>query len=311
EPVIRKLSPPADVVDEEELRTSRTLLPFFRSTGAGMQFDASKSLGNTAQRFLYTTAPSHAAHVSTPDPPRQIGMAYPTGVRDGELLSQLPFSKQSGRQGFIKHAADMLFSGAIMKENYLALCDHDTFGVNMMHYALDDKESADTRRIVQYPKQPSAPCLMQLLSNQHAFIEEQRGLGQQQVQSTCALLQSMLGEFAAALQGTMPSGMHARTATLVGGGSGFSALQRDTMGMRGDGTAAPFAVQPTQPPQPRAQSDELLRFNESMRVLEQAASLQQQQPTAAAAAAVALNVGSGPCCVGRKKLNLACAQAIT
>mmetsp|Transcript_14067 Transcript_14067/g.35825 ORF Transcript_14067/g.35825 Transcript_14067/m.35825 type:complete len:115 (-) Transcript_14067:476-820(-) len=71
--------------------------------------------------------------------------------------------------------------------------------------------------------------------------------------------------------------MHARTATLVGGGSGFSALQRDTMGMRGDGTAAPFAVQPTQPPQPRAQSDELLRFNESMRVLEQAASLQQQQ----------------------------------
>mmetsp|Transcript_3176 Transcript_3176/g.7911 ORF Transcript_3176/g.7911 Transcript_3176/m.7911 type:complete len:145 (+) Transcript_3176:789-1223(+) len=117
--------------------------------------------------------------------------------------------------------------------------------------------------------------------------------------------------------------MHARTATLVGGGSGFSALQRDTMGMRGDGTAAPFAVQPTQAPQPRAQSDELLRFNESMRVLEQAASLQQQQqqqllglqqqqhsqrysqpwqqPTAAAAAAVALNVGSGPCCVGRKK----------
>jgi len=157
------------------------------------------------------------------------------------------------------------------------------------------KESADARRIVQYPKQPSAPCLMQLLSNQHAFIEELRGLGQQQVQSTCALLQSMLGEFAAALQGTMPSGysaaaidllsaqmgaafdrMHARTATLVGGGSGFSALQRDTMGMRGDGTAAPFAVQPTQPPQPRAQSDELLRFNESMRVLEQAASLQQQ-----------------------------------
>jgi hypothetical protein len=48
------------VVDEEELRTSRTLLPFFRSTGMGMQFDASKSLGNTAQRFLYTTAVSAA-----------------------------------------------------------------------------------------------------------------------------------------------------------------------------------------------------------------------------------------------------------
>jgi hypothetical protein len=28
-----------------------------------------------------------------------------------------------------------------MKENYLALCDHDTFAVNMMHYALDDKVS--------------------------------------------------------------------------------------------------------------------------------------------------------------------------
>jgi hypothetical protein len=157
------------------------------------------------------------------------------------------------------------------------------------------KESADARRMVCYPKQPSAPSLMQMLSNQHALIEEVRGLGQQQVQTTAVLLQSVLGEFAAALRGTRPSGdsaaaidllstqigavadrMHARTAALVGGGSGFSALQRDTMGMRGDGTAAPFAVQPTQPPQPRAQSDELLRFNESMRVLEQAASLQQQ-----------------------------------
>mmetsp|Transcript_30901 Transcript_30901/g.77257 ORF Transcript_30901/g.77257 Transcript_30901/m.77257 type:complete len:82 (-) Transcript_30901:354-599(-) len=77
------------------------------------------------------------------------------------------------------------------------------------------KESADTRRIVQYPKQPSAPCLMQLLSNQHAFIEELRGLGQQQVQSTCALLQSMLGEFAAALQGTMPSGYSAAAIDLL------------------------------------------------------------------------------------------------
>ncbi|KAJ1621603.1 hypothetical protein T492DRAFT_1149557 [Pavlovales sp. CCMP2436] len=50
-------------------------------------------------------------------------------LRGGVLLALVHFSKHSGRQGFIKHVAQLLFSGLITKEDYLALCDHDTLAI--------------------------------------------------------------------------------------------------------------------------------------------------------------------------------------
>ncbi|KAJ1629328.1 hypothetical protein T492DRAFT_1145167 [Pavlovales sp. CCMP2436] len=67
-------------------------------------------------------------------------------LRDGVLLALVHFSKHSGRQGFIKLVAQLLFSGLITKEDYLALCDHDTFAVNMIHYVLGSRDSADSQR---------------------------------------------------------------------------------------------------------------------------------------------------------------------
>ncbi|KAJ1625399.1 hypothetical protein T492DRAFT_910930 [Pavlovales sp. CCMP2436] len=62
-------------------------------------------------------------------------------LRDGVLLALVHFSKHSGRQGFIKHVAQLLFSGLITKEDYLAMCDHDTLAVNMIHYVLGSRRT--------------------------------------------------------------------------------------------------------------------------------------------------------------------------
>ncbi|KAJ1630207.1 hypothetical protein T492DRAFT_906976 [Pavlovales sp. CCMP2436] len=70
-------------------------------------------------------------------------------LRDGVLLALIHFSKHSGRQGFIKHVAQLLFSGLITKEDYLALCDHDTVAVNMAHYVLGSRILSVQRAIVE------------------------------------------------------------------------------------------------------------------------------------------------------------------
>jgi len=89
----------------------------------------------------------------------QIRMAYPTGVRDGTPIVDIPFSKHSGYQGFIKNTMALLLAGLISTDTYLAICDHSTFAVNMLHYALDNVESAAARRMLGYPKQPRClPC---------------------------------------------------------------------------------------------------------------------------------------------------------
>eukprot|EP00302_Diacronema_sp_CCMP2436_P029158 CAMPEP_0179955180 /NCGR_PEP_ID=MMETSP0983-20121128/25990_1 /TAXON_ID=483367 /ORGANISM="non described non described, Strain CCMP 2436" /LENGTH=208 /DNA_ID=CAMNT_0021866487 /DNA_START=19 /DNA_END=643 /DNA_ORIENTATION=- len=106
EPIMRDLSPMPDGVDPDE----RTVFSFFRSTGNGMQFDVNKPLGLAAQRNLYLNAVSavyaHEPPLSRVRPrtlsrcvcvypclPRQIRMAYPTGVRDGTPIVDIPFSK--------------------------------------------------------------------------------------------------------------------------------------------------------------------------------------------------------------------------
>mmetsp|Transcript_15623 Transcript_15623/g.36208 ORF Transcript_15623/g.36208 Transcript_15623/m.36208 type:complete len:217 (+) Transcript_15623:437-1087(+) len=100
EPIMRDLSPMPDGVDPDE----RTVFSFFRSTGNGMQFDVNKPLGLAAQRNLYLNA---------------IRMAYPTGVRDGTPIVDIPFSKHSGYQGFIKNTMALLLAGLISTDTPL------------------------------------------------------------------------------------------------------------------------------------------------------------------------------------------------
>ncbi|KAJ1618433.1 hypothetical protein T492DRAFT_1151358 [Pavlovales sp. CCMP2436] len=63
-------------------------------------------------------------------------------LRDGVLLALVHFSKHSGRQGFIKHVAQLLFSGLITKEDYLALCDHDTLAILSVQRAIVEQFTA-------------------------------------------------------------------------------------------------------------------------------------------------------------------------
>jgi len=97
-------------------------------------------------------------------------MAYPLGLRDGVLLALVHFSKHSGRQGFIKHVAQLLFSGLITKEDYLALCDHDTLAVNMIHYVLGSRDSVAARAMVGYLPQPQMPHALQIQFTPWRFI---------------------------------------------------------------------------------------------------------------------------------------------
>ncbi|KAJ1629327.1 hypothetical protein T492DRAFT_1011656 [Pavlovales sp. CCMP2436] len=176
-------------------------------------------------------------------------MAYPLGLRDEVLLALVHFSKHSGRQGFIKHVAQLLFSGLITKEDYLALCDHDTFAVNMIHYVLGSR----------------------ILSVQRAMVGQFTAMLQEQALQMATFAQVMVSVLSTSLMGLAQSGapvpaeqLHAVAASLnavgstlvascaqlnttvdalIGGGSGPSAIQQAMM--RNHAGASP--VMPTCP----------------------------------------------------------------
>ncbi|KAJ1635953.1 hypothetical protein T492DRAFT_835708 [Pavlovales sp. CCMP2436] len=113
-------------------------------------------------------------------PPR----AYPLGLREGVLLALVHFSKHSGRQGFIKHVAQLLFSGLITKEDSLALCDHDTLAVNMIHYVLGSQPIRFAPASYPIPHYRvnvcSAQRTLQILSVQRAIVEQVAAMRQEQ-----------------------------------------------------------------------------------------------------------------------------------
>ncbi|KAJ1616154.1 hypothetical protein T492DRAFT_1114516 [Pavlovales sp. CCMP2436] len=254
EPIMRDLSPMPNGVDPDE----RTVFPFFRSTGNGMQFDVNKPLGLAAQCNLYLNA---------------IRMAYPTGVRDGTPIVEIPFSKHSGRQGFIKHTVALLLAGLISTDTYLAICDHSTFAVNMLHNALDNVESAAARGMLGYPKQPPMPTMLQAIRNQHALIESFSVARAEHAQQTATVVHFTVAVVAAALWGNSrfsaeaataaaasleglygqigdsSERMHGMTAALVGCGTGMSAIQQAAAfsTQLPFGAAAPIYVQSSQP----------------------------------------------------------------
>mmetsp|Transcript_24915 Transcript_24915/g.58683 ORF Transcript_24915/g.58683 Transcript_24915/m.58683 type:complete len:240 (+) Transcript_24915:1460-2179(+) len=137
---------------------------------------------------------------------REIRMAYPLGLRDGVLLALVHFSKHSGRQGFIKHVAQLLFSGLITKEDYLALCDHDTLAVNMIHYVLGSRDSGAARAMVGYPPQPHMPHALQILSVQRAMVGQFTAMRQEQALQMATFAQVMVSVLSTSLMGLAQSG---------------------------------------------------------------------------------------------------------
>ncbi|KAJ1619043.1 hypothetical protein T492DRAFT_1088656 [Pavlovales sp. CCMP2436] len=137
---------------------------------------------------------------------RQVRIAYPLGLRDGVLLALVHFSKHSGRQGFIKHMAQLLFSGLITKVDYLALCAHDTLAVNMIHYVLGSRDSGAARAMVGYPPQPHMPHALQILSVQRAMVGQFTAMRQEQALQMATFAQVMVSVLSTSLMGLAQSG---------------------------------------------------------------------------------------------------------
>ncbi|KAJ1624430.1 hypothetical protein T492DRAFT_1047052, partial [Pavlovales sp. CCMP2436] len=137
---------------------------------------------------------------------RQVRMAYPLGLRDGVLLALVHFSKHSGRQGFIKHVAQLLFSGLITKEDYLALCDNDTLAVNMIHYVLGSRDCGAARAMVGYPPQPHMPHALQILSVQRAMVGQFTAMRQEQALQMATFAQVLVSVLSTSLMGLAQSG---------------------------------------------------------------------------------------------------------
>ncbi|KAJ1618432.1 hypothetical protein T492DRAFT_1092715 [Pavlovales sp. CCMP2436] len=174
---------------------------------------------------------------------RQVRMVYSLGLRDGVLLALVHFSKHSGRQGFIKHVAQLLFSGLITKEDYFALCDHDTLAVNMIHYVLGSRDSGAARAMI--------------ISVQPAMVGQFTAMRQEQAPQMATFAQVMVSVLSTSLMGFAQSGapvlaeqLHAVAASLnavgntlvascaqlnatvdalIGGSSGPSAIQQAMM----------------------------------------------------------------------------------
>ncbi|KAJ1630307.1 hypothetical protein T492DRAFT_1004223 [Pavlovales sp. CCMP2436] len=187
-------------------------------------------------------------------------MAYPLGLRDGVLLALVHFSKHSGRQGFIKHVAQLLFSGLITKEDYLALCDHDTLAVNMIHYVLGSRPirfAPASQPIPHYRMNVCSPRRTLILSVQSAMVGQFTAMRQEQALQMATFAQVMVSGLSTLLMGLAQSGapvpaeqLHAVAASLnavgntlvascaqlnatvdalIGGGSGPSAIQQAMM----------------------------------------------------------------------------------
>ncbi|KAJ1638812.1 hypothetical protein T492DRAFT_941108 [Pavlovales sp. CCMP2436] len=188
-------------------------------------------------------------------------MAYPLGLRDGVLLALVHFSKHSGRQGFIKHMAQLLFSGLITKKDYLALCDHDTLAVNVIHYVLGSRPirfAPASEPILHYHVSVcSSRRTLQILSVQRAIVEQVTAMRQEQAPQMATFAQVMVSVLSTSLMGLAQSEapvpaeqLHAVAASLnavgntlvascaqlnatvdalIGGGSGPSAIQQAMM----------------------------------------------------------------------------------
>ncbi|KAJ1635952.1 hypothetical protein T492DRAFT_962952 [Pavlovales sp. CCMP2436] len=191
-------------------------------------------------------------------------------LRQGRSAARaVHFSKHSDCQGFIKHVAQLLLSGLITKEDYLALCDHDTLAVNMIRYVLGSRVSClcapgqpirfapASYPIPHYRVNVCSPRRTLILSVQRAMVGQFTAMRQEQALQMATFAQVMVSVLSTSLMGLAQSGapvpaeqLHAVAASLnavgntlvascaqlnatvdalIGGGSGPSTIQQAMM----------------------------------------------------------------------------------
>ncbi|KAJ1632831.1 hypothetical protein T492DRAFT_867593 [Pavlovales sp. CCMP2436] len=160
-----------------------------------------------------------------------IRMAYPTGVRDGTPIVDIPFSKNSGRQGFIKHTDARLPEAAPMPTMLQV--------IRNQHALIESFSVARAEHAQQI-----ATVVHSTVAAVAAALRGKSGLSAEAAAAAVASLEGLYGEI-----GESSERMHGMTAALFGCGTGMSAIQRAAAfsTQLPFGAAAPIYVQSSQP----------------------------------------------------------------
>jgi len=130
-----------------DLPQGRTPVPWYKVNGRG-------------QTVHIKPSQSVSLHMSRGMVRFAAEIAYPSGMRNGVPLGRLRLLGHSLKQGYVKHLVQLLLAGIIDLSTYMAACRHQTFAVNILHYAFERRDEAAARAATGLPLPPQVPGVM-------------------------------------------------------------------------------------------------------------------------------------------------------